>query len=134
MPPSITRKEIIDYIVSKATGGLFSGDARDGKTPPITAQNFRREIFRLGAKALRARLARLSWRQVLQVGYGAFEEIQHAEAQHERALSEERLRSNRRQLAPAMAAKSNKSQMVDELIAELVAPLLKKAPNGPPTH
>jgi hypothetical protein len=52
--------ELIDLIIFKATGGLFTGDERDGDAPPITLQNFHSEKTRLGAQALRARLSRLS--------------------------------------------------------------------------
>jgi len=36
----LTKKEIVDWIVAKATFGMFKGDKRDGETPPITVQNF----------------------------------------------------------------------------------------------
>ena len=52
--------ELIDLIIFKATGGLFTGDERDGDAPRITFQNFHSEKTRLGAQALRARLSRLS--------------------------------------------------------------------------
>jgi hypothetical protein len=47
---------------------MFTGDNRDSEAPPITLQNFHSETFRYGAKALRARLSRLSraelWREL----------------------------------------------------------------------
>ena len=54
---SKSNREIIDLIVSEATYGSFTGDEHDGEAPPITSQNFRDDAFRLGAKALRARLS-----------------------------------------------------------------------------
>jgi hypothetical protein len=95
--PRLTKKQIIDDMVRKATHGLFFGDGRDGKAPLITAQNFMREMFRGGAKALRAQLASLSYRQLLQVGMAAVEEIEHAEAQRELAARE----ANRSKVAAA---------------------------------
>ena len=61
-----TRWEIIDAIVSEATHELcrFMGDARDGTAPPIRLENFNIEALRYGAKALRARLSRLSRTQL----------------------------------------------------------------------
>jgi hypothetical protein len=53
-------KKAIDLIVATATGGQYTGDKRDGKAPPITLENFALERSRYGAKALRARLSRLS--------------------------------------------------------------------------
>ena len=55
-----TRKEIIDALIAEATQGMFTGDKRDGAAPAITLQNFSGEALRYGAKALRARLSRLS--------------------------------------------------------------------------
>jgi hypothetical protein len=55
-----SKRAIIDAIIDQATNGLFKGDKRDGDTPPITLRNFHDEMFRLGARALRARLSRLS--------------------------------------------------------------------------
>jgi hypothetical protein len=59
-----TKKEIIDWIIAKAAF-IFMGDKRDGETPPITVQNFFLESGRHGAKALRARLSRLSFDELL---------------------------------------------------------------------
>jgi hypothetical protein len=61
-----TRAEIIDAIVSEATHELcrFTGDTRDGTAPPIRLENFNIEALRYGAKALRARLSRLSRTQL----------------------------------------------------------------------
>jgi hypothetical protein len=54
------RRLIIDRTIAKATWGRFTGDdERDGKTPPITAENF--SIYRYFAKGLRARWTRLSF-------------------------------------------------------------------------
>jgi hypothetical protein len=61
----LTKKEIVDCIVAKPTFGMFKGDKRDGETPPITVQNFSLEQGRYGAKALRARLSRLSYAELL---------------------------------------------------------------------
>jgi hypothetical protein len=61
----LTRKEIIDWIVAKATIGMFTGDKRDREAPPITIQNFTVQAQRYGAKALRARLSRLSFEELL---------------------------------------------------------------------
>jgi hypothetical protein len=131
----LTKKQIIDYIVYEATHGLFFGDGRDSKTPPITLQNFNLEIFRCGGKALRARLWGLSYRQVLQEGMAAVEHIKCTEAQSlasigqfERTKREERMQANRRQLEAAMAAKHNISQSVDNAVAELAGRLLNKHP------
>jgi hypothetical protein len=54
------RRLIIDRTIAKATWGTFTGDERDGKTPPITAENFSIEFYRYFAKGLRARWIRLS--------------------------------------------------------------------------
>ena len=55
------RRLIIDRTIAKATWGRFTGDdERDGKTPPITAENFSIEFYRYLAKGLRARWTRLS--------------------------------------------------------------------------
>jgi hypothetical protein len=61
----LSKHQIIDLIISKAALGLFTGDKRDGKTPPITFQNFSDEKYRLAAKALRARLSDLSRAELL---------------------------------------------------------------------
>ena len=58
-------KKIVDWIVAKATWGHFKGDKRDGEAPPITIQNFVLESPRYGARALRARLSRLSSAELL---------------------------------------------------------------------
>jgi hypothetical protein len=55
----VTRRDIIDLVISRATHDSFTGDERDGEAPPITFQNFTTESFRLGARELRARLSRL---------------------------------------------------------------------------
>src|SRR6516165_7329850 len=61
-----TKKEIVDWIVAEATLGRFRGDKRDGEAPPITIQNFTNEmVVRYAAKALRARLSRLSYAELL---------------------------------------------------------------------
>jgi hypothetical protein len=62
-PP--TKKEIIDWIIAKATMGMFVGDKRDGEPPPITIKNFTLETQRYGAKAFRARLSQLSSAELL---------------------------------------------------------------------
>jgi hypothetical protein len=59
-----TRSEVIDAIVAEAQG-LFKGHKRDGKAPAITVQNFTDEMFRYGARALRARLSQLSHAELL---------------------------------------------------------------------
>jgi hypothetical protein len=131
----LTKKEIIDYIAFQATHVLFYGDGRDSKAPPITLQNFTLEAAYYGAKALRARLSGLPYRQVLQEGMAALEHEKFAEGQAlasigqaERAKREEKMRANRRQLAAAMAAKRNISQSVDDAVADLAGPLLNKHP------
>jgi hypothetical protein len=58
-------KKIADWIVAKATWAHFKGDKRDGEPPPITIQNFVLESPRYGARALRARLSRLSSAELL---------------------------------------------------------------------
>jgi hypothetical protein len=55
-----TKKQLIDAMIAEATHGYFKGDKRDGETPPITVQNFFGEMSRHAARALRARLSRLS--------------------------------------------------------------------------
>jgi hypothetical protein len=61
-----TKNDIIDAIIAEATGGgLFTGDKRDGGLPAIMLGNFHIETFRHGAKALRARLSRLSRAKLL---------------------------------------------------------------------
>ncbi len=57
----LTRKEIIDRTIAKATWGRFTGDERDGKTPPITRENVSIELYRYTARGLRARWTRLSY-------------------------------------------------------------------------
>jgi len=55
------RRLIIDRTIAKATWGRFTGDdVRDGKAPPITAENFSIEFYRYFAKGLRARWTGLS--------------------------------------------------------------------------
>jgi hypothetical protein len=63
---SSRRKGIVDAIIAEATNRLFAGDERDGAVPPITLQNFFDESIRYGAKALRARLSRLSRADLLE--------------------------------------------------------------------
>jgi hypothetical protein len=58
-------RRLVDWIVAKATWGMFTGDERDGEAPPITIQNFTLETQRYGAKALRARLSELSSAELL---------------------------------------------------------------------
>ena len=58
MPP--TKRDIIDQIVGDATNGEFTGDWRDGDAPLIDLESFHFEVVRYGARALRARLSRLS--------------------------------------------------------------------------
>ena len=61
-----TKKEIVDWMVAEATLGRFRGDKRDGEAPPITIQNFTNEmVVHYAAKALRARLSRLSYAELL---------------------------------------------------------------------
>jgi hypothetical protein len=60
----LTKKEMIDQLVTQAAFGQFKGDKRDGETPPITIQNFSLEMPRYAAKALRARLSRLSFAEL----------------------------------------------------------------------
>jgi hypothetical protein len=60
-----TKTDIVDAIIGEATRGQFTGDKRDGAPPPITLQNFLSETFRYGAKALRARLSRLTLAELL---------------------------------------------------------------------
>jgi hypothetical protein len=71
----LTKKEIVDWIVAKATFGMFKGDKRDGEAPPITVQNFSLEAGRYGAKALRARLSRLSFAELLTEGIAALDYV-----------------------------------------------------------
>jgi hypothetical protein len=104
----LTKKEIIDYIVYEATGRLFFGDGRDTK---IALQNFKLEVFRCGAKTMRARLSGLSYQQVLQEGTAALDQIKFEEgqvlaslSQFERAKREEMMRGNRQRLMAAMTA------------------------------
>jgi hypothetical protein len=56
---------LVDWIVAKATFGMFTGDKRDGEPPPITVQNWFLDTQRYGAKALRARLSLLSFDELL---------------------------------------------------------------------
>ena len=62
--PRPTKQAIIDVIVAEVTAKQFTGDMRDGDAPPITLQNFQLETVRHGAKALRARLSRLSYAEL----------------------------------------------------------------------
>jgi hypothetical protein len=73
----LTKKEIIDLMVAHATLGRFKGDKRDGEAPPITVQNFTTEIYRDGAKRLRARLSRLS---LLELATEALAALDYVEA------------------------------------------------------
>jgi hypothetical protein len=100
-----TKVEIIDAIVAEATKGLFTGDKRDGEAPPITRQNFHSETFRYGARALRARLSRLSHGDLRRE---CFEGIQFDTALREygqRAISQRQSQLARKpRLQPAMLA------------------------------
>ena len=60
-----TKRDIVDAMVGHATSGSFTGDKRDGAPPPITLRNFLSEMYRYGAKALRARLSRLTYAELL---------------------------------------------------------------------
>jgi hypothetical protein len=60
-----TKQAIIDDIVGKFTEMPFTGDQRDGDPPRITIENFGTEIFRYGARALRAQLSRLTTAELL---------------------------------------------------------------------
>jgi hypothetical protein len=62
--PRYTKQAVIDVIVSEAAK-IFTGDKRDGEAPPITLQNFSTEMFRYGARALRARLSRMPYEVLL---------------------------------------------------------------------
>lgn len=77
----LTKKDIVDLIVAEATNKLFTGDSRDGDTPPITIQNFNDEMMRHGARALRARLSRLSLADLVNEGVAAFK---YGDARQER--------------------------------------------------
>src|SRR5262245_24363407 len=60
-----TKTDIVDAIIGEATKGQFTSDKRDGAPPPITLKNFLSQTFRYGAKALRARLSRLTLPELL---------------------------------------------------------------------
>jgi hypothetical protein len=60
-----TKQAIIDVLIGTATQGQFTGDKRDGEIPPITNENFFDEARRCGAEALRARLSRMSYAELL---------------------------------------------------------------------
>jgi hypothetical protein len=92
----VTKQLIIDAIIARATYKWFSGDQRDGDTPPITIENFVNEIFRLGAKALRVRLSRLSRAELLaELSNAAAYVTKHEKQLHEIiALAERTEREN----------------------------------------
>lgn len=71
----LTKKMMIDQIVADTTHGRFKGDKRDGEAPPITIQNFSLESGRYGAKALRARLSRLSFDELAAEVLAAFDYV-----------------------------------------------------------
>jgi hypothetical protein len=75
----LTRRDIADLIIAQAIK-RFKGDKRDGDPHPITVQNFHEESYRLGAKALRARLRRLSFQALVEEGVKA---LDYAEGQQE---------------------------------------------------
>jgi hypothetical protein len=60
-----SKTDIVDAIIGEATKFQFTGDKRDGAPPQITLQNFLSEMYRYGAKALRARLSRLTYAELL---------------------------------------------------------------------
>ena len=106
---SPTKRDIIDAIVGEATKRQFTGDRRDGDAPPIDLENFHTEIFRYGAKALRARLSRLSYIELLQVGADGVvfleEERRFKHAAARRAHSQQQSeRARRPRLQPAIYA------------------------------
>src|SRR5262249_40168063 len=74
--PRLTKKVIVDLIIAEATFRRFKGDKRDGETPPITIQNFIDEMARYAAKALRARLSRLSFAELLTEGIAALDYVE----------------------------------------------------------
>jgi len=57
---TLTKKGIVDRMIAAASNSLFTGDNRDGQAPPITPENFVLEQARYAARALRARLKKLS--------------------------------------------------------------------------
>jgi hypothetical protein len=73
----LTKKEIVDLIVANAQPPYapLTGDKRDGDTPRITIKNFNDEGARYAAKALRARLSRLSLAKLVKEGIAALEYV-----------------------------------------------------------
>jgi hypothetical protein len=89
----ITRRKIIDVIVREASAFGFLGDERDGEAPPITLENFSDVIFRLGARALRGRLSRLSLAELLGELDRAATYLESRQEQHKQIIAmAERLR------------------------------------------
>ena len=103
-----TKVEIIDAIVAEATKGLFTGDNRDGEAPPITRQNFHSETFRYGARALRARLSRLSHAELLRE---YFEGTQFDTALQEHGQRESALMEHKDREAAAQARSRRQAEL-----------------------
>jgi hypothetical protein len=82
-----SKKNIVDAIIAEATKRIFTGDKRDGDAPPITLQNFLDESLRFGAKALRARLSRLSRAALLEELKTAAEYVDRTRAGIEEAVA-----------------------------------------------
>jgi hypothetical protein len=68
----LTRRDIIDLII-RVANERFTGDKRDGNPLPITVENFHDASYRLGARALRAQLSRLSFAELLDEGVAALD-------------------------------------------------------------
>ena len=125
--------KMVDWIVAKATFSIFTGDERDGETPPITIENFWLERDRYGAKALRARLSRLSYAELLTEARAArayfkarpSELMQFAElAKREELRQRQAQRGSKSRLQPAILAAARRCR--DQLSAKEAWDAIKK--------
>jgi len=137
----LTKKEIIDWIIARATYGIFKGDKRDGEPPPITVQNFVPEAGRYGAKALRARLSRLSFDELLSEACAVRDHLEARpselariaeEAKRQDAVREHRQRQaelgRRHRLQPAILAAARYYRQIAQKSAKDAWRAIKRKP------
>jgi hypothetical protein len=129
----VTKHDIIDLIISRATHGLFTCDKLDGKAPPITFENFRDEAFRRGAKALRARLSRLPATDLLNEATAALDLHEARREWISQKLAQERRerqaeRGRRHGLQPAILAAARHYRLGRKMQAGKAWSTIKKEP------
>ena len=114
------RRLIIDRTIAKATWGRFTGDERDGKIPPITAENFSIEFYRYFARGLRARWIRLSsakLRAEARVVRAHFKKPSELAQLSERFKREEDARAHRQRQAEFAKRPRVEAAIVDAIVA-----------------